>query len=74
MTAIEQGTNTIIGALNFTQSLHDSKTIPNVLEQVERLAAKQVDEAYLDIGYKGVTTYKNTTIFVSKPNKNRVLI
>ena len=38
--AIEQGTGIILGALNFTQNLHDSKTIPEVLEQVERLTGK----------------------------------
>ena len=67
---IEQGTNIIVGALNFTQSLHDSKTIPEVLEQVERLTGKQVDKAYPDRGYKGIATYKSTKIFVPKPNKN----
>ena len=63
---IEQGTNIIVGALNFTQSLHDSKTIPTVLEQVERLTGQQVDEAYTDRGYKSASTYKNTKILVSK--------
>ena len=67
---IEQGTNIIVGALNFTQTLHDSKTILEVLEQVERLTGQQVDEAYTDRGYKGATTYKDTKIFVPKPNKN----
>ena len=34
---ISQSTGIIMGAVNFTQSLHDSKTIPEVLEQFERL-------------------------------------
>ena len=33
-------------------------------------SGKQVDEAYPDRGYKGIATYKNTKIFVPKPNKN----
>lgn len=67
--AIEQGTNIIVGALNFTQSLHDSKTIPEVLEQVERLTGQQANEAYVDRGYKGILQYKETKILVPKPDK-----
>lgn len=66
----EQGTNIIVGALNFTQTLHDSKTIPEALEQVERLIGQPVKEAYTDRGYKGVTKYKDTIIHVPKPDKN----
>lgn len=68
--AIEQGTNIIVGALNFTQSLHDSKTIPDVLEQVERLTGQQATEVYVDRGYKGISQYKATKIYVPKSNKN----
>ena len=34
---IDQDTGVIKGAINFTQTLHNSKTIPEVLEQYERL-------------------------------------
>ena len=68
--AIEQGTNIIVGALNFTQSLHDSKTIPEVLEQVERLTGQQANEVFVDRGYKGKSDYKNSNIYVPKPDKN----
>ena len=34
---IDQDTGVIKGAINFTQTLHDSKTIPEVLEHYERL-------------------------------------
>ncbi len=68
--AIEQGTGIILGALNFTENIHDSKTIPEVLEQVERLTGKQAKEVYVDRGYKGASVYKESKIFIPKPDKN----
>jgi IS5 family transposase len=64
---VDQQTNTIRGALNFTEQLHDSKTIPEVLEQYERLNGSEAKEVYVDRGYRGQTTYKSTLIFVPKP-------
>jgi hypothetical protein len=43
-----------MGAINFTQTLHDSKTIPEVLEQYERLNGKEVKDVFVDRGYKGI--------------------
>jgi transposase, IS5 family len=34
---ITQKSGVIVGAMNFTETLHDSKTLPNVLEQYKRL-------------------------------------
>ena len=59
-----------MGGINFTQTLHDSKTIPAVLEQYERLNGKQAADAFVDRGYRGITTYKQTTIHIPKPDKN----
>ena len=59
-----------MGALNFTETLHDSKTLPEVLEQYERLMNKEVDEVFVDRGYKGLPTYNATTIHVPKPDKH----
>ena len=67
---IDQGTGIIMGALNFTQTLHDSKTLPDVLEQYERLNGKEAKEVFVDRGYKGIKQYKSSTIHVPKPNKN----
>jgi len=67
---VDQRTGVIMGALNFTETLHDSKTLPEVLEQYERLMDKEVDEAFVDRGYKGLPNYKATTIHVPKPDKN----
>lgn len=67
---IDQSTGIIMGAINFTQTLHDSKTIPDVLEQYERLNGKQAKEVFVDRGYKGIQQYKASTIHVPIPDKN----
>ncbi len=67
---VDQSTGVIMGALNFTQTLHDSKTLPDVLEQYERLNNKQPDEVYVDRGYRGIKEYKETKIAVPIPIKN----
>ncbi len=67
---IDQGTGIIMGAINFTETLHDSKTLPEVLEQYERLNGKQAKEIFVDRGYKGITQYKESLIFVPKPDQN----
>ena len=67
---LDQQTGIIKGAINFTQTLHDSKTLPEVLEQYERLNEQQAIEVYVDRGYRGIKQYKDTKIFVPAPNKN----
>lgn len=67
---IDQHTGIIMGAINFTQTLHDSKTLPEVLEQYERLTGKQPKEVFADRGYKGIKHYKDAVICVPKPDKN----
>jgi IS5 family transposase len=65
-----QKTGIIMGALNFSQNLHDSKTIPQVLDQYERLTGSEAKEAFVDRGYRGMSSYKNTKIQIPKPDKN----
>lgn len=67
---VSQRTGIIMGAINFTQTLHDSKTIPEVLEQFERLNGKEVKEVFVDRGYKGIKQYKASTIYVPTPDTN----
>ena len=67
---IDQSTGIIMGAMNFTETIHDSKTLPQVLDQYERINEKQPKEAFADRGYRGIKQYKETTIFVPTPNKN----
>lgn len=66
--AICQATGIIVGALNFTETLHDSKTIPAVLEQVKELINDNPKEAFADRGYVGKTSHEETKIYTPKPN------
>jgi IS5 family transposase len=66
--AVCQATGIIIGALNFTETLHDSKTIPAVLDQVTELIDEAPKEAFADRGYVGKTTYGDTKLYTPKPN------
>lgn len=67
---VDQQTGIIMGALNFTETIHDSKTLPAVPDQYERLNGHQVTEVYADRGYRGLKEYKSTCIYVPTPNKN----
>src|SRR5215217_1501040 len=67
---ISQKSGIIMGALNFTEPIHDSKTLPQVLEQYERLTGKQAALVFVDRGYKGLTQYRSSKINVPKPDKN----
>jgi IS5 family transposase len=66
---VDQETGVIMGAINFTQTLHDSKTLPEVLEQYERINGEEVKEVFADRGYRGITAYKSSLIYVPKPDK-----
>lgn len=68
--AVCQSTGIIMGALNFTETLHDSKTIPAVLEQFERINNKEAKDVFADRGYKGNKTYKASKIHTPAPDIN----
>ena len=67
---VDQNTGIIMGAINFTETLHDSKTLPEALEQYERLTGQQPAQVFVDRGYKGLQRYKGSQIHVPKPDKN----
>ena len=67
---VDQSTGMILGALNFTETLHDSKTIPEALEQYERLNGTLPKKVFIDRGYRGKPEYRTTKICVLKPDKN----
>lgn len=67
---ITQSTGVIVGALNFTETLHDSKTLPAALEQYERLMNKQPENIFLDRGYRGPKRINDTNLHTPKPDKN----
>jgi IS5 family transposase len=66
---ITQKSGVIVGALNFTETLHDSKTLPKVLEQYERMKGRQAREIYLDRGYRGPKQIGDTLLHTPKPDK-----
>lgn len=67
---ITQNTGVIVGALNFTETLHDSKTIPEALEQYHRLMNKEPKNVFLDRGYRGPKKIGVTELHTPKPDKN----
>jgi Transposase DDE domain./Transposase domain (DUF772). len=67
---VTQKTGVIVGALNFTENVHDSKTLSSALQQHTRLTGKEAIEVYADRGYPGPKQINNTQIHIPKPNKN----
>ncbi|MEO6681708.1 MAG: IS5 family transposase [Ginsengibacter sp.] len=67
---VDQSSGIIVGAINFTESLHDSKTIPKALEQYKRLTGEQPKDVFVDRGYRGKSEYNSTKINIPKPEKN----
>ena len=67
---ITQRTGVIVGALNFTDTLHDSKTLPLALDQYQRLNNKEAKNLWLDRGYKGPKKINETLLHTPKPDKN----
>ena len=67
---ITQKTGVIVGALNFNETLHDSRTLPDALQQYERLTGKQAKDVFLDRGYIGPKTINQTNLHTPKPNPN----
>jgi IS5 family transposase len=67
---VTQKTGVIVGAMNFTDTLHDSKTLPAALEQHQRLTGMEAKEVYADRGYAGPRQINNIPIYLPKPDKN----
>ena len=67
---VDQSTGILLGALNFTETLHDSKTIPEVLKQYERLNGMLPKEVCVDRGDRGKSKYRTAKICITKPDKN----
>ncbi len=67
---LTQKTGVVVGALNFNDTLHDSKTLPQALEQYQRLTGREPKELFADRGYRGPKTINQTTIHTPKPDNN----
>ena len=68
--ALCQQTNIVVGALNFTETIHDSKTLIAAIEQVKELTTVTPKEVFADRGYVGKSAHEQTKIFTPKPNPN----
>jgi transposase, IS5 family len=67
---ITQNTGVIVGALNFTESLHDTRTLEASLQQHQRLTGITAKNVYLDRGYPGRKQIGATSLHIPKPEKN----
>jgi IS5 family transposase len=65
---VTQRTGVIVGALNFNESLHDSKTLDAALNQHQRLTGIEAEHVYVDRGYPGPKQIRNTQIHLPKPD------
>ena len=68
-----QKTGVIVGAMNFEENIHDSKTLPAAISQYERLTGIKAKEVFVDRGYQGPRQINGTPINVPKPDKNITL-
>ena len=67
---ITQSTGVIVGALNFSETIHDSKTLETALIQHEKLTGIQAKTAFVDRGYAGPRKIGETIIHMPRPNKS----
>lgn len=59
---VTQDTGVIVGALSFSDNIHDIKTLPAALEQHKRLTGIEAKHIYVDRGYPGTKQIGNTQI------------
>lgn len=57
-----QRTGVIVGAINFKENIHDSKTLEQAISQHKRLTNIQAKEVFVDRGYRGLKQIGNTQI------------
>jgi transposase, IS5 family len=65
---VTQKTGVIVGALNFNESLHDTKTLEAALNQHTRLTGITAKNVYLDRGYPGRKKIGETNLHIPKPD------
>lgn len=67
---ITQTTGVIVGALSFSENLHDSKTLPAVIEQYERLKENKPKAIFADRGYRGPKAVNDVNVLTPEPQTN----
>jgi len=63
--------NIIVGAVSHATNIHDSHTLPDVLEHIEQSRHKAVKQATCDRGYRGKKKVGETEIVLPKPSLKR---
>ena len=63
--------NIIVGAVSHATNIHDSHTLPDVLEHIEQSRHKAVKQATCDRGYRGKKKVGETEIVLPKPPLKR---
>lgn len=68
--AITKDNCIIVGVKVFSDNCHDSKTVPDTLEQVKSITGKFPEIAIADRGYKGCEKYEEVNIEIPKNPKS----
>lgn len=69
--ALTKDTNLIVGVASFLGNPHDSNTLEDTLQAVERTTAQRPKEGICDRGYRGKTTVGTTRISIPKAKKHK---
>ena len=69
--ACTAGSNIIVGAVSHERNLHDSHTLPEVLEHIEQTRGKPVQTAVCDRGYRGKKEVNGTQIMLPSKGLKR---
>lgn len=69
--ALTKDTNLIVGVASFTGNPHDSNTLEETLQAVERTSGKRPLEGICDRGYRGKAIVGTTTISIPKQQKHK---
>jgi transposase, IS5 family len=60
--ALGKHSGIVVGALNFSDNPYDGHTLPDVLEQIEKLTGGRPQKAICDLGYRGKKQVGTTAI------------
>ncbi len=63
--------NIIVGVTSHDKNVHDSHTLPAILEHIEQSRGKKAKQAVCDRGYRGKSEINGTTIMLPKPPLKR---
>lgn len=69
--ALTKDTNLIVGVASFKGNSHDSHTLENTLQAVERTSGKRPEEGICDRGYRGKASVGSTKISIPKQQKHK---